>query len=321
MLRTGFEDRTIADGTLSFARSEEWRGLRLPAGYVFLGDDERGPVVRMVTSPPGIALDSEDGKSAPPHGHASDNLRIALRGSLKMGAHVYGPGQFRLQQGWKAYGSDTIAGGADGGWEILIWADRRGMRMRPTRGKPDDPIPYLDVEKDVAAWMGYRSDWFGDDPNMLPAPSRLASTLGVPEGGGLTGSFYDTDEWVDVGDGSRVVVSLMGDDDCGPVVVAVATDPAHTASGELSIGTETFRVAVGGSGTIGTRTYAMGDMRVDEAEAVLPAVVSGAEGLHEIVVIADRRAVGSIVADEGWPARLADILATLSTIDQRGGAR
>jgi hypothetical protein len=36
MLRTGFEDRTIADGTLSFARSEEWRGLRLPAGYVSL---------------------------------------------------------------------------------------------------------------------------------------------------------------------------------------------------------------------------------------------------------------------------------------------
>src|SRR5260370_25666960 len=152
MMRTSFTEKTLA--SLSFSRAEEWGGLVFPAGFEFLGDPERGPVIRMMAMPPGLSTDGEDGKSAPPHGHASDNFRIALRGALRMGARSYGSGEFRLQQGWKPYGPDTVAEGPDGGWEMLMFADRRGMRMRPTRARPDDPVPYLDVGKNVAGSLG-----------------------------------------------------------------------------------------------------------------------------------------------------------------------
>lgn len=307
MLRTGFK-QTALSGPLGFSRAEEWEGILLPAGFAFLGDDERGPVIRMMALPPGLSTDGEDGKSAPPHGHASDNFRIALRGSLKMGVHSYGPGEFRLQQGWKAYGSDTVAEGPDGGWEMLMFADRRGMRMRPTRTRPDDPIPYLDVEKDVAAWMGYHSDWFGDEPGATCLLSQLVSTLGSPVRGGITGSFADPSNWLPATEGSRVAVTLMGDAERGPVVVMACTEPSACAAGRGRIQTETFRLVVDGQCEIGEMTYRIGDMRIDQAGAATERVVAGEGGLKEIIVYGDRREIPSLEIAEGWPCELPGIV-------------
>jgi hypothetical protein len=258
-----------------------------------------------------VSADGEDGKSAPSHGHASDNFRIALRGVLKMGPRHYGPGEFRLQQGWKPYGSDTVAEGPEGGWEILMFADRRGMRMRPVRSRPGDPVPYLDVEKNVAEWMNYRSDWFGDDPGATCPASQLASTLGTPVGGGISGSFADTRNWRPAGEESRFSVTLMGDATAGPVVVTAWTGPNACTAGQAEIQTETFRLVAGGECTIGGVAHGIGDMSVIPSRASAGRVVAGDHGLQEIVVYGDRRQLGSLAAEEGWPRDLKEVAGEL----------
>jgi hypothetical protein len=309
MMRTSFAKEQLP--SLGFAQAHRWGGLLFPAGFAFLGDPECGPVLRVMAMPPGVSTDGEDGKSAPPHGHASDNFRIALRGVLKMGQRRYGPGEFRLQQGWKPYGSDTVAEGPDGGWEMLMFADRRGMRMRPVRSRPGDPVPYLDVEKSVAEWMDYRSDWFGDDPGATCPASRLASTLGTPAGGGISGSFADTRNWRRAGEESRVSVTLMGDATAGPVVATACTGPNVCAAGPAEIPTETFRLIVGGECTIGGVARGIGDMSVVPSGASAGRVVAGDRGLHEVVVYGDRRELGSLAAADGWPRDVPEIVGQL----------
>jgi hypothetical protein len=51
-----------------------------------------------------------------------------------MGPARYGPGEFRFQQGWKPYGADGVAAGPDGGWTVLMFADRRGVRVPGVAG-------------------------------------------------------------------------------------------------------------------------------------------------------------------------------------------
>lgn len=306
MLRTGFTSRPH-DGHLDFSFNDlsSWVGMPIPAAFALIGDENRGPLITFTALPPGVSADGDDGQNGPAHGHASDNLRMPLRGTVQMGPWTFGPGEFRLQQGWKAYGSDTIAAGPEGGWELLMFADRRGVRVRPVRSKPDDPIPYMEVERMFSEWTGWKGDWFGDDPATACPPSTFATSLGSPQNGGITNDFGQSPNWLPAGGGSKVAVSLLGDSVCGPVVVVADTAPGLCADEAATYDTEVLRLVYSGSCTIGEQAYGHGDIRIDLA------LGAGENGLQEIVVFGDRRAVARHEASSGWGAALCDIMERL----------
>ena len=69
------------------------------------------------------------------HAHASDNWRISVRGTTNMGRDTYEQGQFRFHDGGVPYASDNFAWGPDGGYGIIMFADRRGFAIRPGEGR------------------------------------------------------------------------------------------------------------------------------------------------------------------------------------------
>ena len=69
------------------------------------------------------------------HAHASDNWRISVRGTTNMGRDTYEQGQFRFHDGGVPYASDNFAWGPEGGYGIIVFADRRGFAIRPVKAE------------------------------------------------------------------------------------------------------------------------------------------------------------------------------------------
>ena len=67
------------------------------------------------------------------HSHPSDNWRISVRGTTNMGRDTYAQGQFRFHDGGVPYASDNFAWGPDGGYGIIMFADRRGFAIKPVK--------------------------------------------------------------------------------------------------------------------------------------------------------------------------------------------
>ena len=159
--------------------------------HILMGDEKCGPMVYLVALPPGVNPEETQGIA---HGHASNTLRMSVLGVQPMGPARYGPGEFRFQQGYVPYGPDGIAAGPDGGWTLLMFADRRGARMRPV--KESGRYPEIEFEAVLADWMGYKSDYFGDEGVELPGESRLFTSKGeIDRGRGFEGSFSETSDW------------------------------------------------------------------------------------------------------------------------------
>ncbi|MBB5138410.1 hypothetical protein HNP84_008164 [Thermocatellispora tengchongensis] len=262
---------------------------------LLLGDAVRGPVLLFLAVQPGFTP-----PDAPAHGHASDNFRLSLRGVLPMGPESYGEGEFRFQRGWKPYPSDNYAHGPEGGWTVLCFADRRGMRVRHV--SPDAPSHSAGDAK-LADWLGVKGDLTSDDPADTAGPSALATTLGVFRKPFLNGSYAESDEWPRVDETTRTVGALMGDPECGPVIIVSTTSAGGCASGGLTAGTEVFHLVVRGSCTIGGVDHVAGDMRVQRPGAHMGPIIAGPEGVDELIVLGDRRnAVPSLPETlRGWP--------------------
>jgi hypothetical protein len=69
------------------------------------------------------------------HAHASDNWRISVRGTTNMGRDTYEQGQWRFHDGGVPYASDNFAWGPEGGYGIIMFADRRGFAVRPVKAE------------------------------------------------------------------------------------------------------------------------------------------------------------------------------------------
>jgi len=52
-----------------------------------------------------------------------------------MGRDTYEQGQFRFHDGGGPYASDNFAWGPDGGYGIIMFADRRGFAIRPVKAE------------------------------------------------------------------------------------------------------------------------------------------------------------------------------------------
>ena len=298
---------------LSMNRPEEWaypEGMGVANGtYAHIGDATCGPVMFFFAVQPGIDL-----PESPAHGHASDNWRMSMRGVLPMGRERYGPGDFRFQQGWKPYGSDSMSTGPHGGWAALVFGDRRGTKIRPVREEEG----YFPDETSICEWAHLAGDQASDDPRAGSGPAGLVTSAGEISGARVNGSFAAAGLWPEVGDGIRAIGALMGDAGCGPVMVHADVAPGCLASPAGVLQTEVIRLVVAGSCTVGSETYEAGDIRIQDSGARCEAVAAGAEGLHEVVLYGDRRALadhgGALIV--GVAALVADLQARLDVDKQ-----
>jgi hypothetical protein len=101
-------------------------GRALKTAMWFLGDDEDGPMVVCIDIPPNTT-----GHVTPAHSHASDQVRIILTGTFRIGNDWYGPGDIRFQEAGKIYGPEET--GPEGSRQILIFNKRSGVAANDRR--------------------------------------------------------------------------------------------------------------------------------------------------------------------------------------------
>jgi hypothetical protein len=318
---------TLGYRNVSFRRPEQWTsfapalqgthldGVAAGTTSVLIGDGARGPLIVLTALPP-----DEAAARTPAHMHASDSWRISLKGSMEMGKEAYAPGEFRFQEGWRPYPSDSFAQGPEGGWGLLIMGDRRGVRARMV----GEELPGLaEAHRALALHFGITGDLVSDEPSETAGHAGLATTLGaITKGGKLVGSFADAGGWPEVSEQTRAHVSLLGAPDCGPLLVLAATSSGGLAAPGSTWETDTFRLVVSGSCTIGDEHYESGDARIQEAGVRCDPVVAGPDGLRELVVIGDRRACPpELDADPTWWSHLDAVAGQLrDRLDDRGVA-
>lgn len=305
---------------MSFKQAGDWMaygedGESFFFTWILFGDEEVGPGLVLTYTKPGMVV--------PPsfaHSHASDNWRISLLGDLHMGRDTYHPGEFRLQEGWKTYPDDDNSYGPEGGWEIVMMADRRGTRARRAVPLPEGEDYYEEkILREVAEKYGFAGDVFSDDPSKGAGPSAIASTIGPAEGkrlrmGHLNGSFADSHLWAEVSPSTRVAVTLLGDREGGPVLIFAETKAGEVAMPRTRFGTELFRSIVEGSCLIGDQLYEEGDIRIQHANIQCEPVRAHDNGLKEILVLGDRRSLQVSSEDDGWPKSITGIVEGLQNL-------
>jgi hypothetical protein len=302
---------------LSFREPDRWwsmstsntasrvAGTALNSGGILLGDDETGPAVLLLALGPGVTP-----PDAPAHMHASDNWRMSLLGNLPMGPDRYDPGEFRFQEGWKPYASDNYAHGPDGGWTLLVFGDRRGMRVRHVRHEGPDITP---MDRLLAEWMGVRGDLVSNDPADTAGPAALATTLDeFRRGARLNASFADTEHWMSF-DGLDVMAGAIGERETGPVIVLAKVAAGRPGLSGAAFDCDVLRVVASGSCVLDGKEYVAGDMRVQSAGVPLGDVTAGPDGADEVIIIADRRRLDPTVArDSVWIDALTALQADLA---------
>ena len=260
---------------------------------IMIGDEQCGPFVALSYVEPS----DEQMPLSFAHAHASDNWRISVRGTTNMGKDTYEQGQFRFHDGGVPYASDNFAWGPDGGYGIIVFADRRGFAIRPVKAE----IAARITPQQEAAGAGLGIDM--QDP--CPGAPAIATTMGPTERAHLDGGFDATEAWQEIAPGTRMAVGLAGEPTCGPVLLFLACEADAEALPSRSIGTEVIVAPVSGSVDAAGVVLEQGDVRVEEADSEQPALVAGPQGAHLVVIFADRRAlraaldVGAVAGELG----------------------
>lgn len=252
---------------------------------VMLGDEGCGPFLVLSH----VAPCEEQMPLSFAHAHASDNWRISVRGTTNMGRDTYEQGQWRFHEGGVPYASDNFAWGPDGGFGIIMFADRRGFAIRP-------------VKAEIAAVVGPEQAAAGqalgiDVQDPCPGAPAIATTAGPTERAHRDGGFDESAAWDEVAPGVRMAAGLAGEPTCGPVLVFLDAGAGAEVLPVRSVASEALVAPVSGSLVAGGFTLAQGDVRVDVAGAEQPALVAGPDGAQVVVVFADRRRLRSALED------------------------
>jgi hypothetical protein len=263
---------------------------------MMVGDDRCGPFVVLSYVEPS----DEQMPLSFSHSHPSDNWRISVRGTTNMGRDAYGQGQFRFHDGGVPYASDNFAWGPDGGYGIIMFADRRGFAITP-------------VKASIAAQVGPQQAAAGaelgiDMQDPCPGAPAIATTMGPTARAHLDGGFDTSDSWDEIAPGVRMAAGIAGEPTCGPVLVFLACGAGTEAIGTHSIGTEAIVAPVSGSVEAGGVQLTQGDVRVEEANVRHPALVAGPQGAHLAVIFGDRRALRVALDDGGLAGPLSGAL-------------
>ena len=266
---------------------------------ILVGDDVCGPFVALSY----VAPSEEQMPLSFAHAHASDNWRISVRGTTNMGRDTYEQGQFRFHDGGVPYASDNFAWGPEGGYGILVFADRRGFAIRPVKAE---------IAAKVGPEQAVAGEFLGIDmQDPCPGAPAIATTMGLTTRSHLDGGFDTADRWDEITPGVRMAAGLAGEPTCGPVLVFLDAAAGTEVVPLRSIGTETIVAPVSGSIEVAGATLAQGDVRVEEAGVDHPALVAGPDGAQLVLIVGDRRALRSALADGTMAGPLGSTLSTV----------
>jgi hypothetical protein len=264
---------------------------------ILVGDEHCGPFVALSY----VAPREDQMPLSFAHAHASDNWRISVRGTTNMGRDAYAQGQWRFHDGGVPYASDNFAWGPDGGYGIIVFADRRGFAIEP-------------VKAEIAAKVAPQQEMTGkllgiDMQSPCPGAPAIATTMGPTERAHRNGGFESASSWDEIAPGLRMSVGLAGERDAGPVLVFLDCAAGVEAVGTRTLGSETLIAPVSGSVVAGAATLVQGNVRLEEAGVEQPALVAGADGAQLVVIFADRRALRTALDDATLAGALAAALA------------
>ena len=241
---------------------------------MMVGDETCGPFVVLSYVEPS----EEQMPLSFAHAHASDNWRISVRGTTNMGRDTYEQGQFRFHDGGVPYASDNFAWGPDGGYGIIMFADRRGFAIRPVKKEIAEKV--VPAQEAAGALLGI------DMQDPCPGAPAIATTMGGTTRSHLDGGFDTSDQWDEIAPGVRMAAGIAGEPACGPVLVFLDCAAGGEAVSTHVLGTEVIVAPVAGSVDAAGTTLAQGDVRLEEADVEHPALVAGPDGAQ---LVLDRR--------------------------------
>ena len=266
---------------------------------MMVGDDQCGPFVVLSY----VAPSEEQMPLSFAHAHASDNWRISVRGTTNMGRDTYEQGQFRFHEGGVPYASDNFAWGPDGGYGIIMFADRRGFAIRPVKAEIAEKVG--PSQEAAGALLGI------DMQDPCPGAPAIATTMGPTTRAHLDGGFDTSHQWDEIAPGIRMAAGVAGEPERGPVLVFVDCAAGCEAVPPRVLGTETIVAPVTGSVDADGTTLAHGDVRLEEAGVEHPALVAGPDGAQLVLIVADRRALGSALDDGALSGALGTALSNV----------
>lgn len=281
---------------LDFRETTNWTLYSgIPSLSLLFGDEEVGPYVFLSASEPM----EEQMPTGFAHLHPSDNWRISVRGTTNMGRDEYRHGEFRFHDGGKPYASDNLTWGPDGGFGLVLMGDRRGFAVTPVQAEVAERVEPTQVK--AAEAMGVERL----DP--CPGAPAIVTSAGPTRRAHLDGGFGDVDGWVDVADGVRGYLGLLGEPERGPVVVLLDAEPGAVAWPARRLATDSLVVPIDGSVDADGSLLDQGSVRLERADADAPALVAGEAGAKVTVIVGDRRALLDVsgVDDEGFGSTLA----------------
>jgi hypothetical protein len=268
-----------------------------------VGDDICGPMVTLVS----ITVRPGDEEKFPPiiHMHRSDSFRTIFNGDLLVGRKSYADGAARLQASGAYYGPeqpgpDSVRSSSEI-WSLLVFGDKRGHRVHPADKKY---LPWIEAGDAAAAPFYEKLGVTQVLPTQSQGETEIRTNLGLRLKAGHTDiDFKDAQDWPRVAD-VRTAVMSIAPKDSGPLVFALCADSGARIMPAATWGTELIVMVIDGAVEIGGRRYERGDVRIQVADASIPALVAGTGGLKAYVIIADRRRRKPVVdAADPWATR------------------
>jgi hypothetical protein len=319
-----FGNEVVHDGhlKLSYTDTQNWpRHTAALPEYSFpaqvytaaiFGDRLAGPAIEMATSAP---VDQRG--LWPTHWHATDSFRMSLRGELLMLPDSYKAGEFLFMEAGRYYNQGFGVDSPEGGWVYVLLADKRGLPGK--NAKPEKSRDFVKAYIEASPPFMMVEERHDLVPGVHPKDSEgtpgIVTTIGQCKGGRLEGSFSDYESWTPSGDGVWLAGALLGDHVAGPLLLLSHTAPGAVATPAATFASEVARTAVRGSGWVGEDAFVLGDTRIQEAESRHELVVAGPDGLDEVIVFGDRRAIlTEIDHSHSWMGSFASILNGLGVL-------
>lgn len=268
---------------ISYNDPESWPKLT-PSGsiraFVFhVGDPEAGPCVQLGLIRPveGETLDWRHSID-PLHHHGSDQFRAIVTGNWNLAGRPLAQGDYAFQESGIVYQEHPGPSGAAS--IMLLMGDRRGNQATIARKQDEDRIfEYDEIYGAPKADQAY--------PH--PAGDRGIAAVNTTAGRCNNGYLRGAIEALEGGE-RGALTGVLGDHTSGPAVHVIHGRPGETVMPSAIWPTEVVMLIVAGSVELSARTYGAGELRVQQSDAAMGAIVAGGAGAELVFIVADRRA-------------------------------
>ncbi|WP_404477936.1 hypothetical protein [Novosphingobium sp. BL-52-GroH] len=294
----------------SYAAKDAWPKLTekgsLRAFIFGIGDEQVGPMIQLglVSIRDDEPLDWRHSID-PLHHHGSDQFRTILRGQWSLAGRKLNPGDYSFQESGMVYQEHPVA---PENWMMLVMGDRRGNQA--TIATKKDELTVFEYDEIYGAPVEGR-------PYPLPEGNRGTAAVATTGGSCVRGFVNGRGEALSEG---AAISGLLGEPTAGPAIHVVKAGPGETILPASLWETELLIAVVAGSVRIGERPYHAGEIRVQSAEAPLPAVSTAEAAAQVVLVRGDRRAAAHFEGAAA-PAWIADATALHAHLVPRPGGQ